>query len=112
MIQPFLHLTKPIRELRMGPPKCWKTGGVLETYPLPLLCFQFDQDGSDVVTKRRVLKIKPDELKSLLSKTSDDILKLADIIEIPFYSLCRPQVTDDWTSQKNMETFKRIMWAI
>ena len=42
---------KLIRELRMGPPKCWKTGAVVGTYPRPLLVLNFDQEGLDVITE-------------------------------------------------------------
>ncbi len=40
---------KYIREGRMGPPFSYKTGGVVETYPKPMLVFEFDSSGLDVV---------------------------------------------------------------
>jgi len=43
---------KLIRELRMGPPKQFKTGAVVGTYPKPLLLCQFDRGGVDIVPPR------------------------------------------------------------
>src|SRR5438093_4057320 len=40
---------KLIRELRMGPPKTWKTGSVVTSYPKPMLVFEGDEGGLDVV---------------------------------------------------------------
>jgi len=40
---------KLIREGRFGPPKCFKTGAILGSYPKPLLVFCFDSGGLDVL---------------------------------------------------------------
>lgn len=40
---------KLIRECRMGPPKSFKTGAILGTYPKPLLYLQFDREGASVI---------------------------------------------------------------
>lgn len=40
---------KNIRELRMGPPKTFKTGAIVTTYPKPMLVFEGDEGGLDVV---------------------------------------------------------------
>lgn len=53
--------SKFIREGRMGPPLSWKTGAVVGTYPRPLLVFEFDIGGLDVI-KDPVLRIQPSEL--------------------------------------------------
>jgi hypothetical protein len=42
-------LKRYIREGRMGPPLTYKTGAVVETYPKPMLVFEFDKGGLDVV---------------------------------------------------------------
>jgi hypothetical protein len=41
---------KNIRELRMGPPKTWKTGSVVSSYPRPALIFEGDEGGLDVIS--------------------------------------------------------------
>lgn len=43
---------KFIRESRMGPPKSFKTGAVVGTYPKPLLYLGFDRGGIDVIPRR------------------------------------------------------------
>lgn len=44
---------KHIRELRWGPPKSFKTGAVVGTYPKPLLYFGFDADGLSVIPSKK-----------------------------------------------------------
>lgn len=40
---------KYIREGRFGPPKCWKTGSVCDTYPKPMLVFEYEAEGLSIV---------------------------------------------------------------
>ncbi len=40
---------KLIRELRMGPPKAWKTGAIVGSYPKPMLYFGYDHGGVDII---------------------------------------------------------------
>jgi hypothetical protein len=40
---------KNIREIRMGPPKTYKTGAIVTSYPKPMLAFEGDEGGLDVV---------------------------------------------------------------
>jgi|SRR3990167_10357744 len=42
---------KLIRECRMGPPKVWKTGAVVSTYPRPLLVIEGDEGGLDGIVE-------------------------------------------------------------
>lgn len=42
-------MPKFIREIRMGPPKTFKTGSVVGTYPKPMLVLEGDEGGLDVV---------------------------------------------------------------
>ncbi len=104
-----LHLSRHIRELRMGAPKSWKTGSVVETYPTPILVLEFDQSGLSVVVDRAVTQIKTTELKLMLAKRPDE---LPVVSELPYYLITKPQITDDWKPQPNQETFKHVMWNI
>lgn len=52
-------LKRYIREGRMGPPLTYKTGAVVNTYPKPMLVFEFDTGGLDVVT-HPLVKIEMD----------------------------------------------------
>lgn len=45
---------KYIRELRMGPPKSFKTGATVGTYPKPMLIFLFDKGGLDIIPSRPI----------------------------------------------------------
>lgn len=47
---------KYIRELRWGPPKSFKTGATVGTYPKPLLYFGFDNDGLSVIPSKNAPK--------------------------------------------------------
>jgi hypothetical protein len=49
---------KYIRELRMGPPKSFKTGAVVGTYPKPLLYVGFDREGISVIPPKGKLPAK------------------------------------------------------
>jgi hypothetical protein len=53
---------KLIREARMGPPKSFKTGAVVGTYPTPMLYFGFDRGGLDVIPSRKSLETLPEGL--------------------------------------------------
>lgn len=75
---------KYIREGRMGPPKSFKTGAVVGTYPKPLLAFVFDEGGLDVIPPRAnpqpkdsiafdcvhedIVWVKPSEISNAMSK--------------------------------------------
>ena len=102
---------KLIRELRMGAPKCGKTVAVLGTYPKPMLVFQFDTDGCDVipatlpaapnpkritldVTYKEIIKIKPEEFASWCAKPASELPK---ILVVDFAQSVRRQMTDQFT---------------
>ena len=44
---------KLIRELRIGPPKSFKTGAVVGTYPKPMLVFLFDSNGLTIIPSKK-----------------------------------------------------------
>jgi AAA domain len=83
---------KYIRELRMGPPKAGKTVAVVGTYPKPMLVFQFDSGGTDVipstpvaakagtlaldVTHSDIVKIQPSELAEWCKKKTEELPKV------------------------------------
>lgn len=64
-------MPKLIRELRMGPPKSFKTGAVVGSYPKPLLYFGFDRSGIDVIPQKGVIVPKD---KVQFDCTYDEIL--------------------------------------
>ena len=83
---------KYIRELRMGPPKSGKTVAVIGTYPKPMLVFQFDSGGTDVIPSSPVKpsdsilaldvvhsdikRIKPEELDAMCKLKTEDLPKV------------------------------------
>ena len=109
---PFLHLSRYIRELRMGPGKSYKTGSIFETYPVPILGLVLDNDGLSVVQKRRIKSITPFELETYLKMSTEDILKIADIIEVNYATIVRPTPTLDWKPQSNSSTFKEFYFNL
>lgn len=56
---------KYIREGRFGPPKTWKTGSVLDTYPTPIGYIGWDQGGHEIARKRKYAKVTKAEWKEI-----------------------------------------------
>jgi uncharacterized membrane protein len=67
-------MPKFIREGRFGPPKTWKTGAVCDTYPKPMLVFEYEAGGLEIV------KGYPDCVRYIQANEVDKLLKgtLAD----------------------------------
>ncbi len=61
---------KLIHEARFGPPKCWKTGSVLASYPKPMLVFMWDKGGHEIERS-----IKPEHIV--------DIAKFKELVKKP-----------------------------
>lgn len=100
--------TKLIREARFGPPKTWKTGAVVTTYPRPLLCLQFDNDGLSVVPdKIRFLTVE--ELAEECKKPTAD---LAPITAVDFSKFSDCQLTDTYVPIADAEPFRNTIKAI
>lgn len=60
-------MSKFIREIRMGPPKAYKTGIVVSTYPRPMLVFEGDEGGLDVI-KDPIVWLTPETFVSVAAK--------------------------------------------
>src|SRR2546421_2180187 len=78
---------KFVREGRMGNPFSYKTGAVVESYPKPLLCFEFDVGGLDVV-KQPIERISPSKLAEYCKREQS---ALPPITAIEFGSLAKRQ---------------------
>lgn len=89
--------TKYIREGRMGPPFSYKTGAVVETYPKPMLVFEFDSGGLDVI-KQPITRIKPSELPALCASKPE---QLSPITAIEFTNEVKRQFSLDVKSYDN-----------
>lgn len=98
-----------IREIRFGPPKCFKTGAVVGTYPRPMLVFEFDDGGLDIfpnrgfvwpkdafhlsidLFKEDIKFIKPEELEAECAKEPSALAKVTAID----FSLMRMETPND-----------------
>lgn len=92
---------KFIREGRFGPPKAFKTGAVVGTYPKPMLVFNLDNGGLDIVTQP-VEFIKPTQLPDYIAK---DKSQLPPILAI---NLCEEGVvtmTEDFAVSGSSQPF-------
>src|SRR5256714_9677510 len=78
---------KFVREGRMGAPFSYKTGAIVESYPKPLLCFEFDCGGLDVV-KQPIERILPSKLSEYCKREQS---ALPPITAIEFGSLAKHQ---------------------
>jgi hypothetical protein len=101
---------KYIREGRMGPPKAFKTGAVVGTYPKPLLVFVFDEEGLSVIPQRGVKApasylpldccyediefIKPTQIVEYLKKKPEELRK---ITAVDFCDTVDKRMTQDIT---------------
>ena len=100
---------KYIRELRMGPPKTYKTGSVVETYPKPMLVFQGDEGGLDVV-RQPIVWIKPatdtsNELESWCTTKREELLPL---LAVQFNDKPSRSLDDLWKPAGDVKTFNNF----
>lgn len=84
---------KLIRELRWGPPKSFKTGAIVGTYPKPMLVFQFDQEGVSVLPSKTN---PPAKEKIQLDSYAEDIVQ------------CAPGKLGEWV-KKPVEAQPRVL---
>lgn len=101
---------KYIREGRFGPPKCWKTGAVCSTYPTPMLVFEYEPGGLEIVRNRKIRYVNITELKTMLVEGAP--LPVEEIIAL---DLCfRPVGIMDasYTPAKDTQSFDNTIAAI
>lgn len=67
-----------IREGRFGPPKSFKTGAVVSSYPKPMLVFEFDPGGLDIA-REPILYITVEALPAYCEKKSEELPPLMAI---------------------------------
>lgn len=103
-----------IREGRFGPPKSFKTGAVVSSYPKPLLAFEFDPDGLSVV-REPVKFITVEELPTLCKAEQ---AKLPPITAIDFaalnmadFKVSRKQLSVDYVPTPDAVTFPKVAEA-
>ncbi len=113
---------KLIRELRIGPPKSFKTGAVVGTYPYPMLVFNFDKDGLDIIPSR-VLDKHPDLIKfnitqsDMVETTAKDLVKfckmkpeeLPKVLYINFWSLNKQEMTFEFVPFATDEAYRNFV---
>lgn len=95
-------MNKLIREGRFGPPKCFKTGAVVGSYPKPLLLLNTDEGGWSVFPRRSeplrkdaipfevffedIVQIPPAQLAEFCHKKTDDlppvtVIEIVDLVK-------------------------------
>ncbi|MDE2097265.1 MAG: hypothetical protein KGL39_08490 [Patescibacteria group bacterium] len=110
---------KLIRELRWGPPKSFKTGAVVGTYPKPLLYFGFDVDGLSVIPSSKqpkvdgtipfdivyedIVQCQPGQLGQFVTKTEQPKVLSVD------YTSVRPRLlTLEYNPSKSQEALQKF----
>lgn len=118
---------KLIRELRIGPPKSYKTGAVVGTYPKPMLVFLWDKDGLDIIPSVK----QPPNQKGLIDvdiiysdmvecKNANDLVaycklpqdKLPKVLYIPFYKLNKLQMTEEFNPFATSAAYQDFVNAV
>lgn len=117
-------MPKLIREGRFGPPKTFKTGAVVGTYPRPLLVLEMDAGGLDVIPatphkaataikidieQKDVVFCTPDKFSEWSSKPTTE---QPQVLCLDLTSAARNQITLDIKPLKNPTTFPMIVTAI
>jgi hypothetical protein len=99
---------KLIREARFGPPKCWKTGSVVSSYPKPLLVLQCDLNGIDIITPQ------PPHipLTEFDAWTKKERKALPLISYVDFNENYKPGMTLEMEVQKNSDSFPQIVRTV
>jgi len=112
---------KLIRELRWGPPKSFKTGATVGTYPKPLLYLGFDTGGLDVIPSAKATKdaslvqfncsyediifVPPGDLNKWINKPKSEMPKILAID----YTTVRPQTINlDYMPSKSQEGLQKF----
>ena len=102
-----------IREGRMGPPKSFKTGAVVGSYPRPLLCFQFDEGGAEVVqTPLNIIEPTMEKFNALLATPAD---QLPPISIVNLAAVSKKSMTMDYAARANsvpLQTFITMVNAL
>jgi hypothetical protein len=111
---------KYIRELRIGPPKSFKTGAIVGTYPKPMLVFMFDAGGLDIIPSKPptandlnrvkldilysdIKKIQPSELPTLCKLKSEELPK---VTLIDFTEGAKRLMTEQFTPFSDSKQYK------
>jgi hypothetical protein len=98
---------KYIRELRMGPPKSFKTGAVVGSYPKPMLYFGFDNGGIDIIptTKTDGFDIVHDDIERV--EGGKLVLQVTKKVTHIDYSTSMPvALAEDFLPTKSQDAFR------
>jgi len=113
---------KLIRECRMGPPKTWKTGAIVGSYPKPMLVFMFDRQGLSILPKKGyvpqngelpmdscyedVVFEKPGSMTAVLAKTEQPRITCFD-----YTSVMPLEITTDYNPTKSLVAMDKFQQA-
>ena len=107
---------KYIRELRMGPPKSFKTGATVGSYPKPMLVFLFDKEGLDIIPSKPtpgfdivhsdMVEITPSELVTYCKKKPEELPK---VTYIAFYKLDKSEMTFEFVPYATDNAYREFV---
>lgn len=97
---------KNIREIRMGPPKVWKTGAVVSSYPKPMLVLEGDEGGLDVIESSIDWILPSTDLTNPLeARCAVPREKLPPITAVQFNVKATPRLDDLWKPAGDVKSF-------
>lgn len=99
---------KYIREARFGPPKCFKTGSVLMSYPTPMLVFMFDSEGESILPNGAYVKMTPAELLTWISNP-ESLKSVPNRLIVSFTHIPTEDMVETYMPVKDGVTFVNIM---
>ncbi len=98
---------KLIREGRFGPPKSFKTGAVVGTYPQPLLCLEYDHDGLSII-RDPVTMVTPEKLMIDLI----DKIPPIGITGVDMTNLNKAVLSEIYVPRPDTQTFPKTVQVI
>jgi hypothetical protein len=100
---------KYIHEGRFGAPKMWKSGAVLDSYPLPIGYLGFDRGGHEITT-RKYKVFTPREFRDALAKPTELLIPEINVCDLSFQP--SQNLDTNYTPAKDADVFEETVKII
>ena len=118
-------MSKLIREGRFGPPKSFKTGSIVGSYPKPMLVLSLDQGGVDIIpskgasvganqfkldiTQEDIVTIKPEGIVNYINKPMSEQPK---VLNIDFASSSVAEISLTFEPLRDNQSFPKLIATV
>jgi hypothetical protein len=101
---------KYIHEGRFGPPKTWKTGAVLNTYPTPIGYFGYDRGGHEITTRPFEVFSAAEFMSALDGKGDKKFIPEVNVCDLAFHATLDLEPT--YAPAKDADVFEKTIKII